>query len=161
MGHKCFLIWGDWLSCDPLRGSHDSQGHDSQGRNYSYHIRGDRSPLRAQYGSSLITFAPFLTFIFVANAMKWGEVSFNCSALLRFTVQNNRRSEAEHPTLPTILSREGTFCFFKNLEVRVGLELYSCSRIFRIVFEHGPVWQGIDHYYVFIIKKIILLLKLL
>ena len=19
------LIWGDWLSCDPLRGSHDSQ----------------------------------------------------------------------------------------------------------------------------------------
>ena len=25
MGHKCFLIWGDWLSCDPLRGSHDSQ----------------------------------------------------------------------------------------------------------------------------------------
>ena len=21
----CFLIWGDWLSCDPLRGSHDSQ----------------------------------------------------------------------------------------------------------------------------------------
>ena len=22
---KCFLIWGDWLSCDPLRGSHDSQ----------------------------------------------------------------------------------------------------------------------------------------
>ena len=25
MGHKCFFIWGDWLSCDPLRGSHDSQ----------------------------------------------------------------------------------------------------------------------------------------
>ena len=25
MGHKCFLIRGDWLSCDPLRGSHDSQ----------------------------------------------------------------------------------------------------------------------------------------
>ena len=24
-GHKCFLIWGDWLSCDPLRESHDSQ----------------------------------------------------------------------------------------------------------------------------------------
>ena len=23
-GHKCFLIWSDWLSCDPLRGSHDS-----------------------------------------------------------------------------------------------------------------------------------------
>ena len=21
MGHKCFLIWGDWLSCDPLRES--------------------------------------------------------------------------------------------------------------------------------------------
>ena len=21
------LIWGDWLSCDPLRGSHDSQSH--------------------------------------------------------------------------------------------------------------------------------------
>ena len=41
MGHKCFLIWGDWLLCDPLRGSHDSQSH----HNYSYHIRGDRSPL--------------------------------------------------------------------------------------------------------------------
>ena len=26
------LIWGDWLSCDPLRGSHDSQ---------SPHIWGD------------------------------------------------------------------------------------------------------------------------
>ena len=26
------LIWGDWLSCDPLRGSHDSQ---------SRHIWGD------------------------------------------------------------------------------------------------------------------------
>ena len=25
MGHTCFLIWGDWLSCDPPRGSHDSQ----------------------------------------------------------------------------------------------------------------------------------------
>ena len=25
MGHKCFLIWGDWLSCDPLRESHGSQ----------------------------------------------------------------------------------------------------------------------------------------
>ena len=24
-GHKCFFIWGDWLSCDPLIGSHDSQ----------------------------------------------------------------------------------------------------------------------------------------
>ena len=23
MGHKCVLIWGDWLSCDPLRGSHE------------------------------------------------------------------------------------------------------------------------------------------
>ena len=25
LGHKCFLIWGDWLSCDHLRGSHDNQ----------------------------------------------------------------------------------------------------------------------------------------
>ena len=25
MGHKCFFIWGDRLSCDPLRRSHDSQ----------------------------------------------------------------------------------------------------------------------------------------
>ena len=24
-GAHCFLIWGEWLSCDPLRGSHDSQ----------------------------------------------------------------------------------------------------------------------------------------
>ena len=32
------LIWGDWLSCDPLRGSHDSQSsHESQ----SPHIWGD------------------------------------------------------------------------------------------------------------------------
>ena len=39
-------IWGDWLSCDPLRGSHDSQSpHILYGHNYSYHIRGDRSPL--------------------------------------------------------------------------------------------------------------------
>ena len=65
MGHKCFLIWGDWLSCDPLWGSHDSQwlaimvigyhvtlceghmiaNHPIKGHTYSYHIRGDRSPL--------------------------------------------------------------------------------------------------------------------
>ena len=32
MGHKCFLTWGDWLSCDHLRESHDSQ---------SPHIWGD------------------------------------------------------------------------------------------------------------------------
>ena len=54
------LIWGDWLSCDPLRGSHNSQSpyiymdilvpqlvatliYLSQ--IYSYYIRGDRSPL--------------------------------------------------------------------------------------------------------------------
>ena len=24
-GAQGLLIWGDWLSCDPLRGSHDSQ----------------------------------------------------------------------------------------------------------------------------------------
>ena len=48
------LIWGDLLSCDPLRGSYDSQSpivphlvatliYLSQ--NYSYYIRGDGSPL--------------------------------------------------------------------------------------------------------------------
>ena len=30
------LIWGDWLSCDPLRGSHDSQ---------SPHIRKHLGPI--------------------------------------------------------------------------------------------------------------------
>ena len=49
------LIWGDWLSCDPLRGSHDSQSHHIRkhlcpiliylSQIYSYYIRGDRSPL--------------------------------------------------------------------------------------------------------------------
>ena len=34
-------IWGDWLSCDPMRGSHDSQSPHIR----TYHIRGDRSPL--------------------------------------------------------------------------------------------------------------------
>ena len=38
-------IWGGWLSCDLLRGSHDSQSPHII-NNYSYHIRGDRSPLR-------------------------------------------------------------------------------------------------------------------
>ena len=45
MGHKCFLIWGDWLSCDPLRESHDSQ---------SPHIWGDWlscDPLRGSHDS--------------------------------------------------------------------------------------------------------------
>ena len=54
------LIWGDWLSCDPLRGSHDSQSPPNKetlvphlvatliylSQIYSY-IRSDRSPLRA------------------------------------------------------------------------------------------------------------------
>ena len=74
------LIWGDWQSCDPLRGSHEghmiaiygvigyhvtlSDGHMianhliygtlvphlvatliNLSQNYSYYIRGDRSPL--------------------------------------------------------------------------------------------------------------------
>ena len=52
------LIWGDWLSCDPLRGSHDSQSPHIKtlvphlvatliylSQIYSYYIRGDRSPL--------------------------------------------------------------------------------------------------------------------
>ena len=51
MGHKCFLIWGDWLSCDPrymgVIGYHVtlSEGHPIYGHNYSYHIRCDRSHL--------------------------------------------------------------------------------------------------------------------
>ena len=54
-----FLIWGDWLSCDPLRGSHDSQSPHIRKplvphlvatliyllQIYSYYIRGDMSPL--------------------------------------------------------------------------------------------------------------------
>ena len=32
-GAQVFPLWSDWLSCDPLRGSHDSQ---------SPHIWGDR-----------------------------------------------------------------------------------------------------------------------
>ena len=36
------LIWGDWLSCDPLRGSHDSQ---------SPHIWGDRLSCDSLRGS--------------------------------------------------------------------------------------------------------------
>ena len=53
------LIWDDWLSCDPLRGSHDSQSPPYKetlvphlvttliylSQNYSYYIRGDISSL--------------------------------------------------------------------------------------------------------------------
>ena len=53
------LIWGDWLSCDPLRRSHDSQSPHIRktlvphlvailiylSQIYSYYIRGDRSSL--------------------------------------------------------------------------------------------------------------------
>ena len=63
MGHKCFLIWGDWLSCDshmianhPIYGvicyhvtlseGHMIANHPIEGHNYSYYIRDDRSPLR-------------------------------------------------------------------------------------------------------------------
>ena len=45
MGHKCSLIWGDWLSCDPLE-SHDSQSLP--------HIWGDWllcDPLRGSHDS--------------------------------------------------------------------------------------------------------------
>ena len=37
--NKSVLIWGDWLSCDPLRGSHDSQ---------SFHIRKHLCPILCQ-----------------------------------------------------------------------------------------------------------------
>ena len=54
------LIWGDRLSCDPLRGSHDSQSPPYKetlvpnlvatliylSQINSYYIRGDRSPLK-------------------------------------------------------------------------------------------------------------------
>ena len=56
------FIWGDWLSCDPHRGSHDSQSPHTPyketlvphlvatliylSQNYSYYVRGDRSPLK-------------------------------------------------------------------------------------------------------------------
>ena len=50
------LIWGDWLSCDPHRGSHDSQSPPYKetfvlhlvatliylSQNHSYYIRGDK-----------------------------------------------------------------------------------------------------------------------
>ena len=42
-------IWDDWLACDPLRGSHDSQSPHIR-TNYSYHIRGDRSHFRLYDG---------------------------------------------------------------------------------------------------------------
>ena len=59
MGHKCVFIWGDRLSCDshmianhPIYGVIGyhvtlSEGHmiAIYGHNYSYYIRGDRSPL--------------------------------------------------------------------------------------------------------------------
>ena len=51
------LIWGDWLSCDLLRGSHESPYKKTLvphlvatliylSQNYSYYIRGDGSPLK-------------------------------------------------------------------------------------------------------------------
>ena len=51
------LIWGDWLSCDPLRGLHDHPIYKETlvphlvatliyfSQIYSYYIWGDRSPL--------------------------------------------------------------------------------------------------------------------
>ena len=53
------IYGGDWLSCDPLRGSHDSQSSHIRktpvphlvatlnylSKIYSYYISGDRSPL--------------------------------------------------------------------------------------------------------------------
>ena len=56
--HNYVLIWGDWLSCDPLRESHDVENIYKEtlvphlvttliylSQNYLYYIRGDRSPL--------------------------------------------------------------------------------------------------------------------
>ena len=55
MNNYYVLIWGDWLSCDPLRGSQDSQSPHILvphfvatliylSQNYSNYIRGDRLP---------------------------------------------------------------------------------------------------------------------
>ena len=54
------LLWSDWLSCDPLRWSHDSQSPHKEtlvphlvatliylSQNYSYYIRGNIQPLSA------------------------------------------------------------------------------------------------------------------
>ena len=86
MGHKCFLIRGDWLSCDPLRGSHDSQ---------SPHMRGDKSPLHKYVHTKMKT------------SREWWD-DWNDTVL---QTQDSKfepwRSEAEHATsrsrrLPTI-----------------------------------------------------------
>ena len=59
------LIWGDWLSCDPLSGSHDSRSPQETlvphlvatliylSQIHSYYIRGDRSPSRFAEQSTL------------------------------------------------------------------------------------------------------------
>ena len=60
------LIWGDWLSCDPLRGSHDSQSPPTLvphlvatliylSQNYSYYIRDDSSHFKSHRMSIPLT----------------------------------------------------------------------------------------------------------
>ena len=52
MGHNCFLIWDDWLSCDPITPyketivPHLVTTLIYLSHNYSNHIWGDMSPLR-------------------------------------------------------------------------------------------------------------------
>ena len=74
------LIWGDWLSCDPLRGSHDSQSPHIREhlcpilwqrwfichKNYSYYIRGDRSPLKRLYDAT-----------YICHNIVWGNVQLS------------------------------------------------------------------------------------
>ena len=89
------FIWGDWLSCDPLRGSHD----------YSYYIRGDKWN-ESGFRPPLCTYR-----LNWARRTSWGWWDDWDDTVLQ--TQDSKfepwRSEAEHATsrsrrLPTILT---------------------------------------------------------
>ena len=96
------LIWGDWLSCDPLRGTHDSQSppwgsHEPitpseetlvphlvatliyLSQMYSYYIRGDRSPLRVIQGTGRQR-QTTVTVHLSSNSYCWSPLYYNTAA---------------------------------------------------------------------------------
>ena len=66
------LIWGDWLSCDPLRGSHDSQ---------SPHIWGDRlscDSLRGSHDEPITPYKETLVPHLVETLIYLSQIYSNC-----------------------------------------------------------------------------------
>ena len=106
------LIWGDWISCDPLGGSHDSQSPHIRKHScptliyllqiYSCYLRGDRSPLNEN--SQCRPYRPYsrtiyrICFDFIYSAYHTRNIAY-----MVIIIKNNKNRQP-----PCLVTRDNT-----------------------------------------------------